>query len=233
MVSSQGDTCCRVCSMSPSIDPSQWSYSDYVCFLRSHGFHHLKNLDEYLSWKTSARRYPHFRQPRTSRIKLLEYLSHESQEAELTDTAQLKSLLRDWTRPNVAQTTAQGRTILIEDISPELVDILGGQLEIDPGFFASHIEGPSASNIESLSSTSTLASNTTRHDKEFFNMEYICTFTIDGCGRADVSRLFTQGNYRRKVEVVSKYGKQKIALVRRKISFFMRRLPGAPFICKH
>ena len=226
---------CKTCAMAPSINPSQWTYTDYVCFLRAHGFHNLGLLDEYLQWGANSRSSPQIRQPEQSRTTLLEFSKSSTRVSDLSDLTKLRLLLREWTRPSSSQSTptagANGRIILIENIAPSLVDTLGGILNIDPTFFASHLEDAGFGLCPDASSTPALASTTTRNHKDFFNVEYISAFTPLNCGK-DVEGLSLQckGNYSRRIELVHKQGRQKVALARRKISFFMKPTTD-PWLC--
>ena len=215
--------------MGPSVDPAQWTYTDYVCFLRAHGFHNLGLLDEYLQWGANARASSQVRQPEHSRTTLLEFSKSTTRVSDLSDITKLRLLLNEWTRPTSAQSTSKssngpnGRIIMVENIAPSLVDTLGGALNIDPSFFASHLEDSGFGNCSDASSSPALASTTTRNHRDFFNVEYISAFTPLNCGK-DVEGLSLQckGNYSRRIELVHKQGRRKVALARRKVSFFMK-----------
>jgi hypothetical protein len=229
---------CKTCAMAPSVDPSQWTYTDYVCFLRSHGFHNLGILDEYLAWGANARSSPQIRQPEVARTTLLEF-GPSTRVSDLSDLTKLRLLLKEWTRQsrpgsshsNPAAGPA-GRIVLVENIAPSLVDTLGGILNIDPTFFASHLEDASLGSSPDASSSPSLPSSNHRGAKDFFNVEYITAFTPLNCGK-DVEGLSLQakGNYARRIELVHKQGRQKVALARRKISFCMRHT-GDAWLCR-
>ena len=223
---------CKTCAMAPSIDPSQWTYTDYACFLRAHGFHNLGLLDEYLQWGLKARQSPQVRQPEASRTTLLEFGTAGTRVADLSDPAKLRLLLREWTRPALETTTSSkgptGRIVMIENISPRLIDTLGGLLNIDPTFFASHLDDPTFT--QDASSLQPLSSTATRSQKDFFTLEYITAFTPLGCGReVEGLPLQCKGNYSRRIELIQKQGKQRVALARRKISFCLK--TGDPWLC--
>lgn len=229
---------CKTCAMAPSIDPFQWTYTDYVCFLRSHGFHNLGILDEYLQWGANARASTQIRPPEFSRTTLLEFSDSSTRVSDLSDLTKLRLLLKEWTRPSsspsVPANGPSGRIILVENIAPSLVDTLGGVLNIDPTFFATHLEDAGFGHCPDASSSPALASTTTRNHKDFFNVEYISAFTPLNCGK-DVEGLSLQckGNYIRRIELVHKQGRQKVALARRKISFFMKQATASdPWLCK-
>lgn len=121
---------------------------------------------------------------------------------------------------------------MVNNVSPEMVDTLGGLLNIEPAFFASHISDPGVGGGGEVSTGSPLASRNSRTQKHFFTIEYPCAFVTTNCGKdVDIDKLYCKGNYRRRVEVCSKHGKQKVALARRKISFYMKKTLD-PWLCK-
>ena len=178
---------CKTCAMAPSVDPSQWSYTDYVCFLRAHGFPNLGTLDEYLEWGLQAKTTPQVRQPEAARTMLLEFNKNQTRVSDLSDLKKMRLMLNEWTRPKSAGSTSNngttGRIIMVENISPALVDTVGGILNVDPNFFASHLED-ATTNISTDASTSpSLASKSARDQSEFFNIEYVSAFVPLGCPR--------------------------------------------------
>ncbi|KIX10518.1 uncharacterized protein Z518_01601 [Rhinocladiella mackenziei CBS 650.93] len=222
-------------------DSQRWTYTDYVCFLRSHGFHNLACLDEFLQWGVEANRIPTVQRPQRATAILLEFGTSSFRTSDLTDTTKLRVLLKEWTRkspgtPPPAQPAqpasgAQGRIIMVNNINPEMVDTLGALLNIEPAFFALHIADHGIGGSGDVSTASPLASANLRHQKQFFTIEYPCTFVTTNCGKdVDIDKLYCKGNYRRRVEVCSKHGKQKVALARRKISFYMKKSLD-PWLC--
>ena len=120
---------------------------------------------------------------------------------------------------------------MVNNISPEMVDTLGSMLNIEPAFFAAHISDTTTSGAGDTHTGSPLASQNSRHQKNFFTVEYPCAFTTTNCGKeVDIEKLYCKGNYRRRVEVCSRYGKQKVAVARRKISFYMKKTLD-PWLC--
>ncbi|KIW10257.1 hypothetical protein PV08_11219 [Exophiala spinifera] len=210
-------------------DPHRWTYTDYVCFLRSHGFHNLACLDDYLRWGVEAARNSAVPRPQQATTILLEFGASSFRTSDLTDTTKLRVLLKEWTKktPSTPTSTApsnvQGRIVMVNNISPEMVDTLGGLLNIEPAFFASHLADHGIGSTGEVNTSSPLASQNQRHQKHFFTIEYPCAFVAHNCGKdVDIDKLYCKGNYRRRVEVCSKYGKHKVALARRKISFYMK-----------
>ncbi|ETN40951.1 uncharacterized protein HMPREF1541_05231 [Cyphellophora europaea CBS 101466] len=214
--------------MAPSVDPSQWTYTDYVCFLRSHGFHNLGVLDEYLEWGLAARNSPGVRQPEFSRTMLLEFTKNTTRLSDLSDLSKLRLLLREWTRPSSPSSPGgvgpTGRTILIENPAPALIDTLGGLLNIDPTFFANHLDDSTMNVSSDSSATAPLASTTARLQRDFFTLDYLTTFIPLHCPKdAEDLALQCKSNYPRRIELIQKHGRQKVAVARRKISFYLRK----------
>lgn len=202
---------CRTCAMSPSVDPSRWTYTDYVCFLKSHGFHNLHILDDYLEWGSRARSSPNVRQPEFSRTMLLEFSKTSTRISDLSDLNKLRLLLREWTSSTQEPTSPglgkpSGRIIMIENAAPALIDTLGGLLNIDPMFFANHLD-----------------ENTGPTSQDSHSIEYSTAFVPVNCPKdIEGSLLYSAGNYFRKVDLIPKQPRQKVALARRKISFYLR-----------
>jgi hypothetical protein len=222
--------------MAPSIDPSQWTYTDYTNFLRSHGFHNLSRLDQYLEWGLAARHTPKVRQPEFSRTALLEFTKNTTRVSDLSELNKLRLLLRQWTRPATPTSPGSvgpsGRIVLVENPAPALVDTLGGLLNIDPAFFAEHLEdapgqSPDSSTIPSLHSAAG------RIQKDFITLDYHSAFIPVNCPReVDGMSLHSVGNYPRGVDIVQKYSKSKVALASRKIScYFHRPKASEPWLC--
>jgi hypothetical protein len=226
--------------MAPA-DPNQWTYTDYVCFLRSHGFHNLSGLDDFLQWGLDAGRSQTPRKPQRATSILLEFGKAGFRSSDMTDTTKLRVLLKEWirrspdNRPNSSGTGSSrrvhGRIIMVNNANPEIIDTLGSMLKIEPAFFAQHLSDTAPDGLGSSHISSPLASHHSRQQKDFFSIEYPCTFVTKDCGKdVNQQQLYCKGNYRRKVEVLNRYGKQKVAVAQRKISFYMKRTLE-PWIC--
>jgi hypothetical protein len=231
---------CDTCTMAPA-DPNRWTYTEYVCFLRSHGFHNLAGLDEFLQWGFDASQKKSPQIPQRAAAILLEFGVSSFRTSDLTDTSKLRVLLKEWTRrstdtpPTSAGSGsgrgAQGRIIMVNNINPEMVDTLGSLLNIEPAFFAAHISDTITGGGSDAHTGSPLASQNLRQQKDFFSIEYPCAFMTTNCGKdVDIEKLFCKGNYRRRVQVCTRHGKQKVAVARRKISFYMKRTLE-PWLC--
>ncbi|OCT50758.1 hypothetical protein CLCR_07028 [Cladophialophora carrionii] len=222
-------------------DPTHWTYTDYVCFLRSHGFHNLAGLDEFLQWGIDASRMASPQLPQRAAAILLEFGISSFRTSDLTDTSKLRVLLKEWTRrsPETPPASAgtgsgrgvQGRIVMVNNVNPEMVDTLGSLLNIEPAFFASHISDAATGGAGDGHTGSPLASQNLRQQKNFFSIEYPCVFMTANCGKdVDTEKLYCKGNYRRRVEVCSRHGRQKVAVARRKISFYMKKTVD-PWLC--
>ena len=222
-------------------DPNRWTYTDYVCFLRSHGYHNLDGLDEFLQWGVDASRGASPQRPQRAAAILLEFGLSSFRTSDLTDTSKMRVLLKEWTRKSAdtpptsagsgSGRGAQGRIIMVNNINPEVVDTLGSLLNIEPAFFASHISDTATGGAGDAHTGSPLASQNNRQQKNFFSVEYPCAFTTTNCGKdVDIEKLYCKGNYRRRVEVCSRHGKQKVAVARRKMSFYMKKTLD-PWLC--
>ena len=203
--------------MASTVDPSQWTYTDYVKFLTSHGFPNLSLLDEYLDWGLNARNSPQIRQPEFSRTMLLEFSKASTRISDLSDLNKLRLLLREWTRVSKQPSSPglghpSGRIVMVENAAPALIDTLGGLLNIDPSFFANHLDDSNAT-----SCPISLAS------QEHFTVDYYTPFIPVNCPKeAEELSLHCKGNYHRKVELIPKQPRQKVALARRKLSIYYR-----------
>ncbi len=210
-------------------------------FYAAIGFHNLDGLDEFLQWGVDASRGTSPQRPQRAAAILLEFGLSSFRTSDLTDTSKMRVLLKEWTRrstdtpPTSAGSGsgrgAQGRIIMVNNISPEVVDTLGSLLNIEPAFFASHISDTATGGAGDAHTGSPLASQNNRQQKNFFTVEYPCAFTTTNCGKdVDIEKLYCKGNYRRRVEVCSRHGKQKVAVARRKISFYMKKTLD-PWLC--
>lgn len=234
MLASQASACCKTCAMGPSIDPVDWTYTDYVCFLNSHGFHDLEILDNYLQWGSDARYIPQIRQPRIPRHVLLEFSKAGARISNMSDLNKLRLLVLEWTRkrpPSPSNTNPAGRILLVEDISPGVIDTLGGILNINPMFFAQHLCDTPAEKSFEPHSNNPLTSISKEDQSTFFTIDYPSVFLPVGCGKDfDYSRVCLDGNYRRKLEIPAKQGRNKVAIATRKISYYLKNT-GDSWLC--
>jgi hypothetical protein len=122
---------------------------------------------------------------------------------------------------------------MVNNINPEMVDTLGGVLNIEPAFFASHLADHGVGGAGEGITGSPLSSSNSKQQKHFFTIEYPCAFLTTNCGKdVDIEKLYCKGNYRRRVEICSKHGKQKVAVARRKISFYIKKTSD-PWLCEY
>ncbi|KAL8835096.1 MAG: hypothetical protein Q9170_003452 [Blastenia crenularia] len=84
-----------------------------------------------------------------------------------------------------------GRVLLVEDLCPDIIEILGSALNIDPFFFASHIDVPQSETATRRPNRTTLPSLAKSQD--FISLQYYRSIVLDGPGVA--------GNLRRDMNV--------------------------------
>ncbi|KAI9675558.1 MAG: hypothetical protein M1822_008911 [Bathelium mastoideum] len=93
----------------------------------------------------------------------------------------------------------QGRLLIIEDLTRDVIEELGDMLNIDPLFFASHIHTPRKGEADFQSpDTSTLPSRT--RPRDFANIHYHRSLTFDV--NPPRKRLLRQANIDRKVMIL-------------------------------
>ena len=101
------------------------TYHSYVQSLSSR-WRRLEHLNSFMN-ENSTRR---FHQPR---IAVLDFDDHNGLEPRVINLPGLSAIL------DQSSTFKGGRLFLVEDLSNEVVELLGSRLDIEPEFFASHI----------------------------------------------------------------------------------------------
>ncbi|KAH6669879.1 hypothetical protein B0J14DRAFT_565652 [Halenospora varia] len=105
----------------------------------------------------------------------------------------------------------QGRRLLIvEDLTKDVVELLGSYLDINPLFFASHIDGPYVEMSLSRPSTATLPSKT--KTQNFLSLHYQHAIEFESQPLAP-RKLFCDGNVARKVVILPPTKNMHIGLV--------------------
>ena len=159
-----------------------------------------------------------------SRISSLEYKATCTQRlvAEVTD---LHSLL---TRHDTENEQIQGRTLVIEDPTREIVETLGSSFDIDPFFFASHIGSP----FEEISQQSpALAVPPSRlWTRSFISIDYHRLLSFSESFYAKT--LLLEGNVPRKLKILPSVNRCRIGLARSCISVLRKCVPGRPWLCE-
>jgi hypothetical protein len=92
-----------------------------------------------------------------------------------------------------------GRLLIVEDLTKDVVELLGSSLDIDPLYFASHIDGPYMT-IESSKPCSAILPSQMKK-QNFFTIQYHGTIDF-GRNAAGLRRLLNDSNVPRKVMVL-------------------------------
>ena len=170
----------------------------------------LENL--YLFLTESISRNP-------SKISCLEFTGeNEGPARHDLDMASLSSLLKFLTvdgcdhDPSPNANELQGRILLIEDPTKEVIEALGSQLDIDPLFFASHIHGPVVTANTSKPSMVTLPSEIAKQN--FLNLNYHRVLEFGDDSKA-LRRLYSDDNVQRKVMLLPSMRNTRIGLAQR------------------
>lgn len=110
------------------------------------------------------------------RISQLEfYAASEIPKSKSLDMTELASLLRDERKGN---TELRGRILIVEDLTKDIVELLGSTLNIDPFFFASHIDVFQRKMTTSEPYLATLPSMA--NHSNFLNLHYHRALQFDG-----------------------------------------------------
>ncbi|KAL9580933.1 MAG: hypothetical protein Q9212_004194 [Teloschistes hypoglaucus] len=117
-------------------------YLDHIDRLTDNGWSHLRYLADFMRVTTSPPLWRFLSQAesteRASRIKaaMLVIYSHTTERHDVTDLEHLKQLLRIEDEPRKG---VIARLFIVEDLSRDLIEILGSHLDVDPTFFRGHI----------------------------------------------------------------------------------------------
>jgi hypothetical protein len=106
----------------------------------SGGWPHLRYLADWMQVSTTPVRWksinPSVREERASRTKVAIIGFHLGKEVELkraNNTAELSNILKD------QDVCESGRLFIVEDLSRDVIELLGAEFDIDPLFFRGHI----------------------------------------------------------------------------------------------
>jgi hypothetical protein len=135
--------------------------------------------------------------------------------------AELKSLLEVLTTdsPNRNSSTnacqPQGCILLVEDLTKDMIEILGSRLDIDPFFFASHINSPTVTAQISRPTSVILPSEAARQNFLSLQYHHVQEFGRDA---AALRKLSSDGNIPRKVMLLPAIRNTRIGLVQQSCS---------------
>lgn len=116
-----------------------------------------------------------------------------------------------------------GRLLIIEDLSPALIEELGSFLDIDPLFFASHLHAPSFDTGTQLPDAATLPSR--NKPQRFANIHYHRTIVFDQ-DHIPSGTLIRDTNIPRKVAVLPRIKNSRIGLAQQCTSIYKAERPG-------
>ena len=160
----------------------------------------LRNLCRFLQNDTASQH--------ACRIVCLEYSSVSGPPSRRSiDLDDLALLLRTTTKE---KDDLCGRLLIVEDVSSDVVETLGSLLEIDPLFFASHIDTFQIDIATTRPSTVTLPS--TMRSQNFLNLHYHRVIEIENLESKKI--LHRDMNVPRKVKILPRLQGSIIGLVR-------------------
>ena len=160
----------------------------------------LKNLSKFLHDDTAGQH--------TCHITSLEFSSaSESPNHRSLDPA---SLALEICKTTKERDDLCGRLLLVEDLSNHVLETLGSLLEIDPLFFASHVDTFQIDMATTRPSTVTLPSTT--HSQNFLNLHYHRVVEFENLESKKV--LHRDMNVPRKVKILPRSKGSDIGLVR-------------------
>lgn len=110
---------------------------------------------------------------------------------------------------SVPNTITTGRILIIEDLTSEIIELLGASLNVDPLFFASHIYGPTVEITASKPSSAILPSKS--KNLNFLSLQYQRTIEFDDV--VSSKKVFRDSNVPRKVAILPPTKKISIGLV--------------------
>lgn len=194
------------------------SYRDFV-IAQSERNPSLKNLCKFLTDTAT--------QPRLHcDITSLDFFDDGPRIRSICTPDRLSISLRDtWVRKG----GARGRMLIIQDLTIEVVEILGSALDIDPLFFAAHLHSPwpdiSTQTPETAMLPSRIMSN------PYINMHYHRTIKFDDI-EIPKRKLFRNSNVHRKVMVLPKTKGVRLGLAQHCCSVFKSSNFGEQWTCK-
>ena len=160
----------------------------------------LRNLYQFLQNNTASQR--------ACRIVCLEYSSVSSPPSRRSiDLDDLALLLSTATKE---RDDLCGRLLIVEDVSSDVVETLGSLLEIDPLFFASHIDTFQIDIATTRPSTVTLPS--TMRSQNFLNLHYHRVIEFENLETKKI--LHRDMNVPRKVKILPRLQGSSIGLAR-------------------
>ena len=175
------------------------SYKSFVA-ARTHWNPCLKNLSEFLHNDAAGQH--------TCRITSLEFSS--ASDSPYRRSLDPNSLASDLFKTAKEKDNLCGRLLIVEDLSNHVLELLGSLLEVDPLFFASHIDTFQIDIATTRPSTVTLPS--TMQSQNFLNLHYHRVVEFENLESKQV--LHRDMNVPRKVKILPRPKGSNIGLVR-------------------
>lgn len=174
------------------------SYQSYIAS-RTWRNPSLQNLSKFLANDSQSRR--------NCRIACLEFSSESRVPSSRSlDLESLANLLHHQTKGN---NNLRGRILIIEDLSKDIIQTLGSILNIDPFFFASHIDAPRSEIETTRPYMATLPS--TAKSQNFLTLHYHRTLKFE---RGPKGPLLRDMNVPRKVKALPSIKNVNVGLAR-------------------
>ncbi|KAL8805827.1 MAG: hypothetical protein Q9182_001739 [Xanthomendoza sp. 2 TL-2023] len=123
-------------------EPSSTPYLDFIDWLTDNGWPQLRYLADWMRVTTAPPKWKFLGkediQERASRVQvtMLEYCQDKIRRCDVQSSAQLASLVSENHEHHDGGTT---RLFVVEDLSRDVIEILGSRLDVDPMFFRGHI----------------------------------------------------------------------------------------------
>ncbi|KAL8807135.1 MAG: hypothetical protein Q9200_004790 [Gallowayella weberi] len=123
-------------------EQSPTSYLDYIDTLTDNGWPQLRYLADWMRVTTAPPKWKFLSkedmQERATRVHvtMLEYCQDKIRRCDVQSSAELGTLL---SQNHADHTGGMARLFVVEDLSRDVIEILGSQLDVDPMFFRGHI----------------------------------------------------------------------------------------------
>ena len=122
-----------------------------------------------------------------------------------------------------------GQILLVEDLTKDVIEVLGSCLDIDPLFFATHIHAPWMEISTQTPDVATLPSRT--RPRKFINIHYHRTIVLPNVA-APVRKLLRDANVYRKVVILPSTKDTRIGLAQHCCSVFKSMRTDKSWLCR-
>lgn len=124
---------------------------------------------------------------------------------------------------NTGVSDGAGRLLIVEDLTKDVIEVLGSSLDIDPLFFASQIYGPNVDITSSKPSMATLPSKAM--SRNFLSLQYQRSFEFENCPVAP-GKMSRDSNVPRKVVMLPPTKNVHIGLAQHGCSVLLTKARG-------